>query len=53
MSINSVYKQDSKCDAVLGKNFILKYGRTDSGLSSLGAKSPFLCEFSINFLKYF
>lgn len=35
------------------KNFILKYGRFDSGLSSLGTKSPFVCQFSINFLKYF
>lgn len=35
------------------KNLILKYGRSDSGLSSLGTKSPFVCQFSINFLKYF
>lgn len=35
------------------KNIILKYERSDSGLSSLGTKSPFVCQFSINFLKYF
>lgn len=35
------------------KNLILKYGRFNSGLSSLGTKSPFVCQFSINFLKYF
>lgn len=35
------------------KNIILKYKRSDSGLSSLGTKSPFVCQFSINFLKYF
>lgn len=35
------------------KNLILKYERSDSGLSSLGTKSPFVCQFSINFLKYF
>lgn len=40
-------------NAVLEKNLILKYGRSDSGLSSLGTKSPFVCQFSINFLKYF
>lgn len=35
------------------KNFILKYRRSDSGLSSLGTKSPFVYQFPINFLKYF
>lgn len=35
------------------KKLILKYGRSDSGLSSLGTKSPFVCQFSIKFLKYF
>lgn len=35
------------------RNLILKYRRCDSGLSSLGTKSPFVCQFSINFLKYF